>query len=89
MKASVIGEVMMMDNDDLNRLVEAVRSRRSILSREVKRQFHVGDRVSFSTKKRGLGLVKGTVWKINRKNIVVETEYAGRWNVSPSLLTAL
>ena len=84
MKASIIGEVMLMDNDDLNRLIEAIKSRRSILSKEVKRNFRVGDTVSF-TRKNGT-VIEGTVRKICRKNIQVNSGYS-RWTVAPTLLT--
>ena len=90
--ANVISEILQADSDDLNRIVEAVKSRRDALGRQTKFQLSIGDRVTFKTKKRGRGRVIGTIEKINRKNLVVLEDGEGfrrgvQWTVPPILVT--
>ncbi len=73
------------DNNTLDAIVEMVKARRSMISREVASSFSVGDAVFFNDK-RGMK-VTGTILKINPKTIRVSTNN-GLWKVSPSLLKA-
>ena len=87
----VIGEILQADRNDLNRIIEAVKSRREMLALQAKAQFAVGDRVSFPTRKRGTGKVIGIIQKINRKNLVIDEDVRGsgfgtRWTIHPSLV---
>ena len=67
--------VYQMDNDQLNELVQAVKLKRTHLARQAVRSFTIGDSVQFDSKSGGT--VKGTVRKVNRKYIVVDTNIGG------------
>ena len=62
-------------NEDLNLIVEAVKLKRQYLERTAVRQFIVGEKVQFTNRK-GMP-VGGTIRKINRKYIVVDTPIGG------------
>jgi len=72
-------------NADLNLIVEAVKLKRQYLERTAVRQFIVGEKVQF-TNRRGLP-VGGTIRKINRKYIVVDTPIGG-YRVPATMLTS-
>ena len=71
--------------DELNTIIALVRDRQRSIQVEVGSNFRIGDSVSFNDK-RG-AKVTGTITKINRKSIKVDTG-GYIWNVSPSLLNA-
>ena len=66
----IVDSIMQMDSDDIGHVINAVRSRREMLSIKAKAQFRVGDRVKFFSR-RNHEEIEGTVHKINRKKIVV------------------
>jgi hypothetical protein len=72
-------------NEDLNLIVEAVKLKRQYLERTAVRQFIVGEKVQF-TIRRGVP-VGGTIRKINRKYIVVDTPIGG-YRVPATMLTS-
>ncbi len=72
-------------NEDLNLIVEAVKLKRQYLERTAVRQFIVGEKVQF-TNRRGVP-VGGTIRKINRKYIVVDTPVGG-YRVPATMLTS-
>jgi|TARA_B100001093_G_C26466700_1_gene858783 hypothetical protein len=72
-------------NADLNLIVEAVKLKRQYLERTAVRQFIVGEKVQF-TNRRGVP-VGGTIRKINRKYIVVDTPIGG-YRVPATMLTS-
>jgi hypothetical protein len=72
-------------NEDLNLIVEAVKLKRQYLERTAVRQFIVGEKVQF-TNRRGVP-VGGTIRKINRKYIVVDTPIGG-YRVPATMLTS-
>ena len=84
MRGTLISEVLGMDDDDLNRLVEVVKSRRAQLAEVQKLRFGIGDRVQFQSRKRGF--VKGTVLRIMRKNVKVKQDNGPIWTVYPGFL---
>ena len=75
---------MQMDSDDIEHVINAVRSRRDMLSIKAKARFRIGDRVKFFSR-RNQEEVMGTVNKINRKKIQV-TVGAVTWTVPPTML---
>ena len=83
---TVLDQVARMDNAELNLVVDAVKLRRTFISKESARGLFIGDSVSFESK-RGVR-VTGTVAKVNSKTVVVDTAQ-GRWKVTASLLTLL
>ena len=72
-------------NADLNLIVEAVKLKRQYLERTAVRQFIVVEKVQF-TNRRGVP-VGGTIRKINRKYIVVDTPIGG-YRVPATMLTS-
>ena len=72
-------------NEDLNLIVEAVKLKRQYLERTAVRQFVVGEKVQFTNRK-GMP-VGGTIRKINRKYIVVDTPIGG-YRVPATMLTS-
>ena len=88
-RASLIGDIMKLDEGDLERIALAVKSRRDQLNEVKKLQFGVGDRVTFVPSRgryRGVR-VTGPVLKVMRKNIRVRDEDSGvQWTVHPSFL---
>ena len=76
--------VYQMDNDQLNQLVEAVKLKRTHLSRQAVRGFNVNDSVKFTS--RDGRTYTGTVRKVNRKYIVVDTAQGG-YRVPATMLT--
>lgn len=62
-------------NDELNQVIEAVKLKRQYLARQAVRSFIVGDKVQFTS--RGGVPVGGTVKKVNRKYIIVDTALGG------------
>ena len=72
-------------NEDLNLIVEAVKLKRQYLERTAVRQFIVGEKVQFTNRK-GMP-VGGTIRKINRKYIVVDTPVGG-YRVPATMLTS-
>ena len=73
-----------MDAAELARVIEAVKLRRTYLTRQKAAALMVGDRVTFSA--RGMQVV-GTVTKINIKTVQVrQSNSATVWRVHASLL---
>ena len=80
----VVDAIMQMDTDDIEHVINAVRSRRDMLSIKAKARFRIGDRVKFFSRRNQEDVV-GTVHKINRKKIVVSVG-ASSWTVPPTML---
>ena len=81
---TALGEIRNMNADELSRVVEAVKQRRERLSRQTTATIQVGTPVSFVT--RGV-TVRGTVIKVNRKNVVVKQRPDGMlWRVPAVML---
>jgi len=74
-------------NDELNQIVEAIKLKRTQLSRQAVRNFTVGDMVQFTSSRTG-GTVNATVKKVNRKYVIVSTHIGGeQWRVPATMLT--
>ena len=87
MMNTVMDQVGRMDTTELNRVVEAVKLRRTFIAKETARGVFIGDPVSFESK-RGV-TIQGTVTKVNTKTVVVDTPMDGKWKVTASMLTLL
>ena len=84
---TVLDQVARMDNAELNRVVDAVKQRRTYNARNITRKLLVGDVVSFDTKS---GTITGTVRKVNPKTVLVkDSNSATQWKVTATLLTPL
>lgn len=68
--------------DDITLLVQAIKTRQSLLQAREVHKFSIGDKVMFVA--RG-GTIRGTITKINQKTVRVATSQ-GDWRVAPSLL---
>jgi IS30 family transposase len=84
---TVIDQVARMDTQELNRVVDAIKLRRTFVAKESARGLFIGDPVSFEGKSGNT--VQGTVTKVNTKTVVVSTVRDGKWKVTASMLTLL
>lgn len=83
---SILKEVKFnLNNDELNRVIEAVKYARAQNHRSAAKSFQVGDAVQFEG--RGGHMERGSVQKINIKYVIVETG-TGRWRVPAAHLQA-
>ena len=71
------------NREEINAIVELVKIRKEMLSKEKMSEMKVGDKVSFIHKG---AKILGTIRKKNLKRLVVDTEIGG-WNIPASLLT--
>ena len=84
---TVLDQIQRMDNAELNRVIQAVKSQRTYIARNMTRKLMVGDVVSFDTKR---GTITGTVRKVNTKTVLVkDSNSATQWKVTATLLTPL
>ena len=84
---TVLDQIQRMDNDELNRVIAAVKSQRTYIARNMTRKLRLGDVVSFDTRS---GTVTGTVRKVNPKTVLVkDSNSATQWKVTATLLTPL
>jgi putative ribosome biogenesis GTPase RsgA len=70
-------------SEDMRTIARMYNDASAAKTRSAARSFSVGDKVKWSGKN---GTQSGIVKKVNRKNIVVVTEFNGTWNVTASLL---
>ena len=83
----LIQDVGVLNNDELNKVVEAVKLRRNQLHFKNAHSLRIGQRVSFQGR-RGI-TEKAVVEKIKIKNVLVRTTSGIRWNVPGSHLTPI
>ena len=83
----MIQDVGVLNNDELNKVIEAVKLRRNQLHFRDAQSFKIGDRVSFTG--RHNAILKGTIEKVKIKYILVRTDSGQRWNVPGSHLTLI
>ena len=84
---TVLDQIQRMDNDELNRVIAAVKLQRTHIARNMTRGLRVGDVVKFDAKS---GTIKGTVRKVNPKTVLVkDSNSATQWKVTATLLTPL
>jgi len=79
--------IYQMDNDQLNQVIEAIKLKRTHLTKQAARSFMIGDIVGF-TGRRG-AQVSGKVTKIAQKYVTVDCGTMGRWRVPANNLTKL
>ena len=81
----MIQDVGVLNNDELNKVIEAVKLRRNQLHFQDAHSLKIGDRVSFQGRH---GITeKGVVEKVKIKYVLVRTDSGTRWNVPGSHLT--
>ena len=83
----MIQDIGVLNNDELNKVVEAVKLRRNQLHFQDAHSLRIGDRVSF-TGRHGI-TEKGVVEKVKIKFVLVRTDRGQRWNVPGSHLTSI
>ena len=81
---TAITAIRNMTNDEINQVVEAIKLQRTFNARATARSLTVGDVVEFTG--RGGRTVVGTVEKINRKTVIVNSPTQGKWKVTASML---
>jgi pseudouridine-5'-phosphate glycosidase len=79
-------DIMKMNREELNEVTRMIKARRAQLATIATTQFKVGDKVVFATEHNKK--IEGLIEKINRKNIIVNAQQNGRWNVAATLLNA-
>lgn len=84
----VIDAIFAMDNDELNKVIEAVKERRNTIARKQKVMLSVGDRVTFDGGRKH-GQVTGTLIKKNPKNVKVRSDKGVMWTVNPLFLDTI
>ena len=83
----LIQDVGVLNNDELNKVIEAVKLRRNQLHAKQAHSLRIGQRVSFDGRH---GITeKGVVEKIKIKYVLVRTDRGQRWNVPGAHLTVL
>jgi hypothetical protein len=82
----VLKFISQCDDVSRDRIVDALNTQRRVANSRVTSQLYTGARVEF-TSKRGIGVVKGIVTKINRKSVKLDCGVLGKWSVSPTMLT--
>ena len=83
-RALVVGN---FTNEDLNKIVEALKYARTSLTKRTKASLMLGDRVKWTNSRTG-GVMQGTVSKVAIKYITVNTG-AGLWRVPANMLTVV
>ena len=81
----MIQDVGVLNNDELNKVIEAVKLRRNQLHFQDAHSLKFNDRVSFQG--RHGSILKGSVDRVKIKYILVKTDAGQRWNVPGSHLT--
>ena len=81
---TAITAIRNMTSDELNQVAEAIKLQRTFNARATARSLTVGDVVEFTG--RGGRTVVGTVEKINRKTVIVNSPTQGKWKVTASML---
>ena len=83
----LIQDIGVLNNDELNKVVEAVKLRRNQLHFQDAHSLKFNDRVSFQGRN---GITEiGTVEKVKIKYVLVRTDRGQRWNVPGSHLTLI
>ncbi len=83
----MIQDIYVLNNDELNKVVEAVKLRRNQLHFADAHNLKFNDRVSFQGRH---GITEtGTVEKVKIKYVLVRTDRGQRWNVPGSHLTLI
>ena len=83
----LIQDIGVLNNDELNKVVEAVKLRRNQLHFQDAHSLKFRDRVSFQG--RHGRTETGTVEKVKIKYVLVRTDAGQRWNVPGSHLTLI
>ena len=83
----MIQDVGVLNNDELNKVIEAVKLRRNQLHFQDAHSLKFNDRVSFQG--RHGRTETGTVEKVKIKYVLVRTDSGQRWNVPGSHLTLI
>jgi hypothetical protein len=85
--ASVTDQIARMDIEGLQRVIDAVKMRRTVIAKKNARGLSIGDSVSFKGKKGQT--VRGTVTKVNSKTVDVDVGAHRKWRITATLLTLL
>ncbi len=85
---TLVTEISKLNNDELNQIAEAIKLRRQFITKTMARTIQPGTVVEFDAKTRGI--IRGTVTKVNTKNIVVQQQNTlTSWRVPANMLTVV
>ena len=84
----IVSFISRCNNEDRKTIVDALNNQRRVANEVATKQLYIGAHVSFISTK-GMGLIEGTVTKINKKSVKLDCDEHGRWTVSPNLLTLI
>lgn len=88
LSSEIINEIQKLETfDDCQSAWDLIQQRLNRIQAIEAASFQVGQKVWFIARKRGGVRIEGTIIKINKKSISVQTP-TGKWNVAPSLLNA-
>jgi hypothetical protein len=83
---TTISAIHTMTSQEIDRVIEAIKRRRTMLAKSAARTIRRGDSVSFAG--RGGETIRGTVLKVNPKTVIVSSSLdATRWRVTASMLS--
>ena len=74
-------------NQDLNAIIDVLKTRRNTLSYQARAKFCRGSRVTF--KGRSGQVISGTVERVMQKNVRVKSDGGGTWRVPAHMLSAV
>lgn len=81
---NAIDAIRKLDNNEIDRAIDAIKARRTYLARQSANSFQIGDRVSFAARRMQ---IVGTVTKVNFKTVLVKQDNTmTTWKVHASLL---
>ena len=80
---TAVNAINSMNDDELEQIVDAIKLRRTYLSRQTTRALATGDSVEFEARGQK---IYGRVTKINRKTVIVHEAGYGKWKVPASML---
>ena len=75
-------------NDELNQIIEFVKMRRQVLSRQNTFTLRKGANVRWSSSRNGGQVMQGVVEDVKIKNVIVATAQ-GRWKVPANMLEVI
>jgi hypothetical protein len=85
---TLVTEISKLNIEEVNLIAEAIKLRRQFITKTVARTIQPGTTVEFNAKTRGI--IRGTVTKVNTKNIVVQQQNTlTSWRVPANMITVV
>jgi len=84
----VLGRIDSMTEEDLDMVWDRFKARQREIVREAGKGFHVGQRVTWISRKRGNQKIVGTIERVNDQTMVVLADDGIHWKVGPTVVKA-